>query len=144
MRTRSVHCVGHTSNQKRRSNGACSVNYGKWSAIYIHLQQTLICCTACPQAPSILGCSIDISACSTIVSNINHPAEPLEMILIGMVVVVAERAATGRLCNCQAGRIYVLPLTGQATEERLCYHNTFHSTFPCRVRLVDQHPPICA
>ena len=60
-----------------------SFNYGKRLAIYIHLQQTLICCTACLQAPSILGCSIDISACSTIVSNINHPAEPLETILIG-------------------------------------------------------------
>src|SRR5947207_10447871 len=55
----------------------------KRSAIYIHLQQTLICCTACLQAPSILGCSIDISGCSTIVSYINHPAEPLETILIG-------------------------------------------------------------
>ena len=63
---------------------ACSVNYGKRSAIYIHLQQTLICCTACLQAPSILGCSIDISGCSTIVSHINHPAEPLETILIGL------------------------------------------------------------
>src|SRR2546421_10473518 len=60
-----------------------SFNYGKMSAIYIHLQQTLICCTACLQAPSILGCSIDISACSTIVSYISHPAEPLETILIG-------------------------------------------------------------
>ena len=50
----------------------------------IHLQQTLICCTACLQAPSILGCSIDISGCSTIVSHINHPAEPLETILIGL------------------------------------------------------------
>src|SRR2546421_7441296 len=63
---------------------ACSVNYGKRSAIYIHLQQTLIYCTACLQAPSILGCSIDISGCSTIVSHINHPAEPLETILIGL------------------------------------------------------------
>ena len=52
-------------------------------AIYIDLQQTLICCTACLQAPSILGISIDMSGCSTIVSNINHPAELLEMILIG-------------------------------------------------------------
>src|SRR5437868_1705306 len=47
-------------------------------AIYLHLQQTLICCTACLKAPSIFGCSIDISACSTIVSNINRPAEPLD------------------------------------------------------------------
>ena len=31
--------------------------------------------------------------------------------LVGMVVVVAEQAAMRRLCNCQAGRIYVLPLT---------------------------------
>jgi hypothetical protein len=65
-------------------NGACSVNYGKTSAIYIHLQQILICCTACLQAPSILGCSIDISGCSTIVSYINHPAELLKTILIGL------------------------------------------------------------
>jgi hypothetical protein len=60
-----------------------SFNYGKRLVIYIHQQQILICCTACLQAPSISVCSIDISACSTIVSNINHPAEPLEMILIG-------------------------------------------------------------
>src|SRR2546421_12967437 len=59
-------------------NGACFFNYGKRLAIYIHLQQTLICCTACLQAPSILGCSIDISGCSTIVSYIRHPAKPLE------------------------------------------------------------------
>src|SRR5216110_949095 len=39
----------------------------------IHLQQTLICCTVCLQAPSILGCSIDISSYFTIVSYINHP-----------------------------------------------------------------------
>src|SRR6266496_4857941 len=65
-------------------NGACSFNYGKRLAIYIHLQQTLICCTACLQVPSILGYSIDISACSTIVSYISHPAEPLEIILIGL------------------------------------------------------------
>jgi hypothetical protein len=59
-----------------------SFNYGKRLVIYIHLQQILICYTACLQAPFISGYSIDISACSTIVSNINHPAEPLEMILI--------------------------------------------------------------
>src|SRR5436853_3109058 len=52
--------------------------------IYLPRVVPLICCTACLQAPSILGCSIDISGCSTIVSHINHPAEPLETILIGL------------------------------------------------------------
>src|SRR5947207_4886499 len=77
-------CIVNRSESICGERRACSVNYGKRSAIYIHLQQTLICCTACLQAPSILGCSIDISGCSTIVSYINHPAEPLETILIGL------------------------------------------------------------
>src|SRR6266513_531651 len=37
-------------------NRACSVNYGKMSAIYIHLQQTLICCSTGLQPPSKFGC----------------------------------------------------------------------------------------
>jgi hypothetical protein len=62
---------GHPEERNERMNVELeSFNYGKRLVIYIHLQQILICCTACLQAPSISGWSIDISACSTIVSNI--------------------------------------------------------------------------
>jgi hypothetical protein len=70
--------------RKKEKNkcGVCSINYGKTLAIYIHLQLTLIYCTVCLQAPSILDCFIDIFGYSTIVSYINYPAGLLETILI--------------------------------------------------------------